>query len=773
MGKAIAIATPVFFLMIFGEILWARARGLGAYRLNDAINSLSLGVLSQIANLFLRALNYGIYLVVFEHVALGHWPTDAWWAWVLAIVFYDFCYYWDHRAGHEVAVFWGEHVVHHQSQCYNLSTALRQTSSSALLTWIFFLPMAIAGVPPVMFGVAAIVDLLYQYWIHTELVGKLGWFDRWFASPSNHRVHHAVNDRYIDRNYGGIFMVWDRLFGTFVEESEPCVYGTRAPLESWDPVWANLEVYAALARKSAAMPRGLDKLKVWLLPPGWQPVLADGGRPPAPAFDLRSVRRYDPPMSPGAKVFAIVHLAAAILATVALLWTAEQRPLWASAPAALALCVVLWLIGAVMQGRLRIATALVVEACAIALAWAGMAGAAPGPALPEIVDDAGVQSAVEASRAEFLSGQPFDRFHVTALVEDRAGRWRRGHVEGEVLAYPASCVKLGFLVGAVHWCAAQGRSPDCLDAYTRPMIEVSDNVATGFVVDAITGAPDRPVAGADADAWIEQRRYTERVLDAAGLLGPQRLFTKTYPTNSGEEPAQLEQLAWQRLGRNAMNADGAARLMLAIQSGAIEPQATAYMRSLLRRPTFSGYSALGGGLPPGSLHENKIGSAFDTLEDILYAQLPNGRRLIVAAFSNGWDARDAEPWDVSRLARYTELLIARLDLAHGLPAPRYLASEGGAGSPHWTLGAPVDGRYELAVWYPALAGNAPAVDYVVQHATGETRVRLDQSMWGARWLKLGDFDLRRGEGSVTVEAAAPGHVAGGLLRVTRWAAQAR
>ena len=100
-----------------------------------------------------------------------------------------------------------------------------------LLGWLFYVPMAIAGVPPEMFAVAAVVDLLYQYWIHTELVGKLGWFDRWFASPSNHRVHHAVNDRYIDRNYGGIFMVWDRLFGTFVEETERCVYGTRSPLE--------------------------------------------------------------------------------------------------------------------------------------------------------------------------------------------------------------------------------------------------------------------------------------------------------------------------------------------------------------------------------------------------------------------------------------------------------------------------------------------------------------------------------------------------------------
>ena len=172
------------------------------------------------------------------------WPRDAWWAWALAIVFYDFCYYWNHRLGHESAMFWASHVVHHQSQRYNLSTALRQSSSGVLLGWVFYVPMAIAGVPPEMFAVAAVVDLLYQYWIHTELIGKLGWFDRWFASPSNHRVHHAVNDRYIDRNYGGIFMLWDRLFGTFVEESETCTYGTRAPLNSWDPLWANLEVYA-------------------------------------------------------------------------------------------------------------------------------------------------------------------------------------------------------------------------------------------------------------------------------------------------------------------------------------------------------------------------------------------------------------------------------------------------------------------------------------------------------------------------------------------------
>jgi sterol desaturase/sphingolipid hydroxylase (fatty acid hydroxylase superfamily) len=361
MGPAIAIATPVFFLLIAAELAVARARGLRTYRLNDAINSLSLGVMSQVVGLFLRVLAIGIYAFAFDHVALLEpWPHD-WWAWLLAIVFYDFCYYWNHRLGHESAVFWAAHVVHHQSQQFNLSTALRQTSSGALLGWVFYLPMAVAGVPPEMFAVAALVDLLYQYWIHTELVGKLGWFDRWFASPSNHRVHHAVNDGYLDRNYGGIFMAWDRLFGTFVEEREKCVYGTRAPLESWDPLWANLEVYADLARRSARQARWRDRLRVWFMPPGWQPAGV-----PKTAFDLSRVRTYDPPMSKGARALAIAHLTGAILGSLPLLWFAGSIGTVSLALGASAVVGLLWTGGAVMQGRLGVVPVLCADVAIVA-----------------------------------------------------------------------------------------------------------------------------------------------------------------------------------------------------------------------------------------------------------------------------------------------------------------------------------------------------------------------------------------------------------------------
>ena len=243
MSKVIVFATPVFLLLIAVEWLWSRRKtsrtaGQRPYRLNDAVNSISLGMLSQISAVLTKLLRIGIYTAIFEQVALFPDTTfwTAWYGWLLALVFYDFCYYWLHRMGHESAVLWAAHAVHHQSQDYNLSTALRQTSSGALLGWVFYVPMALAGVPPLVFGVVALVDLLYQFWVHTEQVGKLGWFDRWFCSPSNHRVHHAVNDAYLDKNYGGILILWDRLFGTFEEEKEPCVYGTRGLLNSWDPL---------------------------------------------------------------------------------------------------------------------------------------------------------------------------------------------------------------------------------------------------------------------------------------------------------------------------------------------------------------------------------------------------------------------------------------------------------------------------------------------------------------------------------------------------------
>lgn len=301
------VAIPGFFVLMAVELAAARVMGRSVYRLNDAISSIGLGVLSQVVGVFTKLLTIGIYAWVVERVALFALPADNAWVWIGALLLYDFCYYWLHRAGHEVGILWAAHVVHHQSERYNLSTALRQTGSGALFGWVFYLPLAVLGVPVEVFAVVAVIDLIYQYWIHTELVPKLGWFDRVFASPSNHRVHHAVNDRYLDRNYGGILILWDRLFGTFAEErdDEPPVYGTRAPLRSWNPLWANLEVYWALTKDAWRARRWRDKLRIWFAPPGWRPAdVAE--RFPKGGFDIARAE-YDPPLSRPMRAYALLH----------------------------------------------------------------------------------------------------------------------------------------------------------------------------------------------------------------------------------------------------------------------------------------------------------------------------------------------------------------------------------------------------------------------------------------------------------------------------------
>jgi sterol desaturase/sphingolipid hydroxylase (fatty acid hydroxylase superfamily) len=345
--QIIVLATPVFFLLIGIEFIVGWRRGRNTYRLNDALNSIGLGVLSQLVGLFTKLAAIGLYTLVYEHAALWPLPVDAAWVWIGALVFYDFCYYWHHRYGHTVALLWAAHVVHHQSEDYNLSTALRQTSSGWIAGWIFYLPMALAGVPPLVFAAVALIDLLYQFWVHTEQIGKLGWFDRWFCAPSNHRVHHAVNDAYLDKNFGGILIVWDRLFGTYAEEDAalPCVYGTRGPLRSWNPVRANLQLYADLARDCGRATTWADRLRVWFMPPGWRPADV-AARWPKPAFDIGRIERYDPPMSRGAIGLAAALFALLLGATTLCLWYAHALPLgtqYAIAAAVVAaLCGVGW-----------------------------------------------------------------------------------------------------------------------------------------------------------------------------------------------------------------------------------------------------------------------------------------------------------------------------------------------------------------------------------------------------------------------------------------------
>ncbi|MGK8708796.1 sterol desaturase family protein [Metapseudomonas otitidis] len=301
-------AVPVFFLLISLELLADRWRGVRTYRTADAINSLSAGVLSTTCGLLTKTVGVLTYTLAWQHLGLLAPDPASPWTWVAAFVFYDFCYYWNHRLGHERNVLWAAHSVHHQSEEYNLSTALRQTSTGFIFGWIFYLPVALAGIPPLVFLTVAAMNLLYQFWVHTRHVPKLGPLEWVFITPSNHRVHHAQNPVYMDRNYGGVFILWDRLFGTFQEEldEEPVVFGVTTPLASWNPLWANLQFYAQLWQDAVRARSWWDRLRIWFMRTGWRPAdVAE--RYPLAKPDLARFRKYEVPLSPARTAYAALQ----------------------------------------------------------------------------------------------------------------------------------------------------------------------------------------------------------------------------------------------------------------------------------------------------------------------------------------------------------------------------------------------------------------------------------------------------------------------------------
>jgi alkylglycerol monooxygenase len=307
-------AVPFFILAIVLEFAYGRVTQHNTYRLNDSVSSLSLGVLSQAQRFVTLGVGGYIYFLITEHFSLPLMDANHWFTWVLAMVLYDFCYYWLHRMGHERTILWAAHVAHHQSEDYNLTTALRQTSTGFLLGWLFYIPMYLLGIPAQVVVTVGALNLIYQFWVHTQHVPKLGWYEWFFVTPSNHRVHHAQNDRYMDRNYGGLFIIWDRMFGTFQEEldDEPVVYGIRGPLKSWSPIKALTHIYVDMARDSWHTKHWRDKLKVWVSRTGWRP--ADVAlQYPHVKPDLSQFERYNPRMPRMVAVYAFFQLVSVVL----------------------------------------------------------------------------------------------------------------------------------------------------------------------------------------------------------------------------------------------------------------------------------------------------------------------------------------------------------------------------------------------------------------------------------------------------------------------------
>ena len=269
----VQLAIPYFLLAIVLESIYGYLRKNQTYRLNDTVNSLQMGMLSGLVGV----LRLGFSAVVFTQLValfgVQQWSADTWVHWVLAFVAYDCCYYWKHRFGHQWRIMWASHSAHHQSEEYNLSTALRQTGTD-YIGFVFYIPMYLAGTPVEVMVTVGSLNLVYQFWVHTEHVRFLGVLDYILVTPSNHRVHHAKNPGYIDKNYGGVFVIWDRLFGTFAVErvEEPCRFGITHGLKSWNPVWANAIVWWDTLKLSLQTRRWQDKLLVWFKGPAWLPA---------------------------------------------------------------------------------------------------------------------------------------------------------------------------------------------------------------------------------------------------------------------------------------------------------------------------------------------------------------------------------------------------------------------------------------------------------------------------------------------------------------------
>lgn len=271
-GDLSVFAVPLYLAAILLEYLWARSRGLSLYRGADTRASLAMGVLALLVEILPRLAALAVMIKLHELSPLRDVVGHQWWAWLLLFFLDDFTYYWFHRSNHEVRLLWAGHVNHHSSQYLNFGTALRQGVGERLHKFLFWLWLPLLGFDPAMIITMISISLFYQFWIHTTAVGRLHpWIEAVFNTPSHHRVHHGSNVRYLDRNHGGVLIIWDRLFGTFSPEldEEPVTYGLTTNIGTDRIVTVALHEYGSIWRDLRRADNWRDRLRYLLLAPGW------------------------------------------------------------------------------------------------------------------------------------------------------------------------------------------------------------------------------------------------------------------------------------------------------------------------------------------------------------------------------------------------------------------------------------------------------------------------------------------------------------------------
>ena len=311
-ATALLYATPFFIGLVLIEILYGRFVKDQKHNLMDTVSSLSSGLTNVVKDSLGLVLILVSYPFLLEHLALIEIKA-TWLVWVVAFIALDFAGYWNHRLSHHINLFWNQHVIHHSSEEFNLACALRQPISNLLGYYaLLLIPAALLGVPNQVIAILAPIHLFAQFWYHTQYIGKMGILEYVIVTPSQHRVHHAINPEYIDKNLGQIFCIWDRMFGTFQEELDdvPPQYGVLKPANTWNPIIINFQHIWRLMQDAWRTRSYWDKLRIWFMPTGWRPKDVKDKYPVEVIQDVYNFKKYSPETSPWLKGYALFQLIA-------------------------------------------------------------------------------------------------------------------------------------------------------------------------------------------------------------------------------------------------------------------------------------------------------------------------------------------------------------------------------------------------------------------------------------------------------------------------------
>ena len=309
-ANALLIAIPLFLVLILIEIGYGYWRKKITYGVLDTVSSISSGI----TNILKDTLGLGLVLVTYPSILtfFNVAPLEMhWWVWVVGFICIDFAGYWNHRLSHKINIFWNQHMIHHSSESFNLACALRQSVSNLIAYFpLLLLPAALLGVPYKVIAILAPIHLFAQFWYHTQHIGKLGVLEYIIVTPSQHRVHHAINERYIDKNLGQVFSIWDRMFGTFQEElaTDPPQYGVLKQVNTWNPLAINFMHFWQITKDAWHTRSWIDKLRIWFMPTGWRPADVANNYPVEIIEDVFNFKRYPDSGSSLFKAYAVFQL---------------------------------------------------------------------------------------------------------------------------------------------------------------------------------------------------------------------------------------------------------------------------------------------------------------------------------------------------------------------------------------------------------------------------------------------------------------------------------